>query len=88
MRKCSSLKKNEQVVFRTYSDIFGRKIYETGSVIYVLPNSKTVAVSYLDGYRSATEDIPYEDMVACYDDTGNYMEFDNIKGRSVFLSNE
>ena len=83
--KCSELKANAQVVFKIYSNIFKRKIYETGSVIYVLPNSREVCVCYLEGYKSRSENIPYEDMVACYDENGEMMFFDNIKGKSVLL---
>ena len=86
--KCSELKENAQVVFKIYSDIFKRKIYEIGSVIYVLPNRREVSVCYLDGYKSRSENIPYEDMVACYDENGEMMSFNNIKGKSVLLAAE
>ena len=86
--KCSELKENAQVVFKIYSNIFKRKIYETGSVIYVLPNRREVCMCYLDGYKSRSENIPYEDMVACYDENGEIMSFDNIKGESVLLAAE
>ena len=86
--KCSELKVNAQVVFKIYSNIFKRKIYETGSVIYVLPNRREVCVCYLDGYKSRSENIPYEDMVACYDENGEMMSFNNIKGKSVLLAAE
>jgi hypothetical protein len=86
--KCSELKVNAQVVFKIYSDIFKRKIYEIGSAIYVLPNRREVCVCYLDGYKSRSENIPYEDMVACYDENGEMMFFDNIKGKSVLLAAE
>lgn len=83
--KCSELKVNAQVVFKIHCDIYKRKIYEIGSVVYVLPNRREVCVCYLDGYKSQSEDIPYEDMVACYDENGEMMSFDNIKGKSVLL---
>ena len=86
--KCSELKVNAQVVFKIYSNIFKRKIYEIGSVVYVLPNRREVCVCYLDGYKSRSENIPYEDMVACYDENGEMMSFNNIKGKSVLLAAE
>ena len=86
--KCSELKVNAQVVFKIYCDIYKRKIYEIGSVIYVLPNRREVCVCYLDGYKSRSENIPYEDMVACYDENGEMMSFNNIKGKSVLLAAE
>lgn len=86
--KCSELKVNAQVVFKIYCDIYKRKIYEIGSVVYVLPNRREVCVCYLDGYKSRSENIPYEDMVACYDENGEMMSFNNIKGKSVLLAAE
>ena len=85
MKKCSELERNTQVVFKIYSDIYKEKIYEIGSVIYVLPTRRQVCVSYLEGYKSRTDNIPYEDMVACYDENGKEMSFDNIGGKSVLL---
>ena len=85
MLKCSELTKDRPVVFNLHSEIYGKKVPMDGSVIYVTPNRKTVCVSYLDGYHSRTEDIPYEDMLAAYDKDGEMMKFDNIKGPSVLL---
>ena len=83
MKKCSELENNIPVVFKIYSDIYKEKIYETGNVIYVLPNIKEVCVCYLKGFKSLTENIPYEDMVACYDENGETMSFDKLKGKMV-----
>lgn len=85
MKKCSELERNTQVVFKNYSDIYKRKIYEIGSVIYVLPTRREVCVSYLEGYKARTDNITYEDIVACYDENGKEMSFDNISGKSVLL---
>lgn len=82
MRKCSSLLMNEQVIFKVYSDIYKEKIPEIGSVINVNNKRKTVAVCYLDGYKSRTEDISYEDMLAVYNPNGVIMQFNNISGPS------
>jgi hypothetical protein len=83
--KCSELQKNRPVVFNLYSEIYGKKTPMDGSVIYVLPEKRTVCVSYMDGYHSRTDDIPYEDMLAAYDKDGEMMKFDNIRGPSVLL---
>jgi hypothetical protein len=83
--KCSELTKGRPVVFNLNSDIYGKKVPMDGSVIYVLPEKRTVCVCYMDGYKSMTEDIPYEDMLATYDENGEMMKFDNIKGPSVPL---
>jgi hypothetical protein len=85
MLKCSDLQKNRPVVFNLFDEIYGEKRPMDGSVIYVLPEKRTVCVSYLDGYKSLTEDVPYEDMLAAYDKDGEMMKFDNIKGPSVLL---
>ena len=85
MKKCSELVRNTQVVFKIHSDIFEKKIYEIGSVIYVLPSRRQVCVSYLEGYKARTDVISYDDMVACYDENGKEMSFDNIHGKSVLL---
>ena len=85
MLKCSELQKNRLVVFNIYDEIYKKKIPMDGSVIYVLPEKRTVCVCYLDGYHSRTEDIPYEDMLAAYNENGEMMKFDNIKGPSVLL---
>ena len=85
MLKCSELKKDRSVVFNIYDEICGKKVPMDGSVIYVLPKKRTVCVCYLDGYHCRTDDIPYEDMLAAYDEKGEMMKFDNIKGPSVLL---
>lgn len=81
-RKCSSLQENEQVVFKVDPYHNNEKRVFDGSVIYVSPDRKQVCVCYLEGYKSRTDDIPYEDMLAVYDKEGNYMKFDNISGPS------
>ena len=83
--KCSELTKNRPVVFNLHNEIYGEKKPIDGTVVYVLHEKRTVCVSYLDGYKSMTEDIPYEDMLAAYDKNGEMMRFDNIKGPSVLL---
>lgn len=85
MLKCSELEKNRPVVFNVVDDITKKKEPMDGSVIYVLPERRTVCVGFLEGYKYRTEDIPYEDMLAAYDKDGEMMKFDNIKGPSVLL---
>lgn len=82
-RSCKSLKENEQVVFLIHSNIYGKKIYEEGNVIYVTDTH--VCVCWLDGYKSRSNDIPFSDMVAVYNPEGEYMTFDYIKGPSDLL---
>lgn len=84
-RKCTSLKSNEQVVFKIHSDIFEKKIPMNGSVLSVYENAKKVCVSWLEGYKDRHDMIPFEDMLAVYNPDGEMMKFDNISGKSDLL---
>lgn len=86
--KCSDLKQGRQVVFNIYSDIFERKIPETGTVLDIYPNRQEVCVHYLEGYKDRHDIIPYEDMLAAYDEASEMMQFGNISGPSVILTVE
>lgn len=81
----NDLKQNDQIVFKVYSDIFEKKIYETGTVVFVNHDSHTVDVCWLEGYKNRNNMVDYEDMVAKYDEDGEYMKFGNISGPSVLL---
>lgn len=82
---CSDLPDGVEVIFMVHSDIHKRKIPETGTVLWIDQDEKTVAVAWLDGYKSRTEDIPYEDMLAMYDKNGTEMSFEHIHGPSITL---
>lgn len=82
---CSALQADAEVVFMVYSAIHKRKVPETGTVLWVDEDEKTIAVVWLDGYKSRTEDIPYEDMLAVYDKTGTEMSFGCFRGSSAKL---
>lgn len=84
-RKCSSLKENEEVVFRLYSEIHKDKVSEFGTVIGLLANRREVLVSYLEGYKDRHQLIPFDDMLAVYNENGEMMRFDNISGKSDIL---
>lgn len=83
--KCVDLKENDQVVFLTYSDLFKKKIYETGTVVFINHSDQTVSVSWLEGYKDRNSMVNFSDMVAKYDKDGEYMKFGNISGPSVLL---
>ena len=86
--KCSELEKDRPVVCNVW-DVAHVKQYPTdGTVIYVLPEKRTVCVGYMDGYRYRADDVPYEDMLAAYDKDGEMMRFENIRGPSVLLTAE
>jgi hypothetical protein len=82
---CSALQADAEVVFMAYSAIHKRKVPEVGTVLWVDEDEKTIAVVWLDGYKSRTEDIPYEDMLAVYDKTGTEMSFGCFRGPSAKL---
>lgn len=80
------LKENDLVLFKTYSDILKRDYAEVGNVIYVRNDNKTVAISWLDGYQSRSEDIKFNKVIAKIDkDNGEYGEIDDIRGYFIML---
>jgi len=84
-KNCSQLAENESIVFKIHSDIHHRKVFECGHVVRVNLESQTVCVIYLEGYKSRTADVSYNDMVAVYHPEGEFMRFENISGRSCLL---
>lgn len=87
-RRCSDLKKMEQVVFRVDPYYQGNKEVFFGNVINVYPESKRVDVVYLEGYKSRSDAIPYDDMLAVYDEDGEWMSFGGVSGKSILLKAE
>lgn len=87
-RRCSDLKKMEQVVFRVDPYYQGNKEVFFGNVINVYPESKKVDVVYLEGYKSRSDTIPYNDMLAVYDENGEPMSFGGVSGKSILLKTE
>lgn len=87
-RRCSDLKKMEQVVFRVDPYYQGNKEVFFGNVLRVHPNAHKVSVIYLEGYHSRYDAIPYDDMLAVYDEDGEVMSFGGVSGRSVLLKAE
>lgn len=82
--KVKDLKPNDNVVFKADPYGEGREQYFDGHVINVY--SKVVFVSYLYGYKSMTDSIPYDKMIAKYDkENGVELRFDNIVGESILL---
>jgi len=81
-RAVTSLIPGEQVVFKLYSSIYGKKIPETGTVDFVDTKQNYIWISYLCGYKNMDAFIPFEDMLAVYNPNGEYMEFGNIRGYS------
>lgn len=84
-RKCTSLQYNEQVVFKTHSNIYGKKIPMNGTVVSVHENLNKVYVSWMEGYKERHILVPFEDMLAVYNPNGEMMKFENISGKSDLL---
>lgn len=84
--RCSELNFGLAVVFKTYSDILKRKYYEVGTVLHVDMDRGKVWVSWLDGYKDRRKPIPFKDMVAAYNENGEYMKFENVSGNSILLT--
>lgn len=82
-RSCKSLKHNEEVIFRIYSDIYKNETLETGTVCFVTDTH--VCVSWLEGYKDRHDFIPFPDMVAVHNPQGEYMDFGFIRGNSDLL---
>lgn len=84
-RKCTSLKRGEQVVFLVHSDIYNRKVPMDGSVVFVYPDRKRVLISWLEGYKNRDSVVSFNDMLAVYNPNGEIKKFENISGRSDIL---
>jgi len=83
--KPTELKQGEQVVFLIYDDICEKEVYDTGNVIYVDDENKRIGISYLEGYKSRSDDFNYNKVIAKYDKNGEYMNFNGIKGNSILI---
>jgi hypothetical protein len=84
-RTCSSLKKNETVVFKVYSDILRRKVPQDGTVICVNRKEKIVLVSWLCGYKDCSDIVSFSDMVAVHNPDGEWKQFETLSGMSDML---
>lgn len=88
--KCSDLQPNDEVVFnvKVYAGDEKEDTYD-GTVLFVNKKMRTVTVCYLEGYKSRTDDIPFEKMLAKADENGEEMLFGGwIRGNSVLLEAE
>lgn len=87
--RCSDLKQGDIVVF--YVTVYAGEDESSydGNVIAVYPDTRKVAVCYLEGYKSRSDIIPYEKMIAKYDKNGEVMKFGGwITGPSILLEAE
>lgn len=87
--KCSELKQGDVVVFNVTVYANGKEETYDGNVISVNNERKTVSVCYLEGYKSRTDNIPFDKMIAKADENGKEMLFGGwIRGKSVLLKSE
>ena len=82
IRKCSSLKPGEQVVFNITGEFGPFESTLDGHVDFVMQERRKVSVHYLAGYRDRHSDIPYENMLAVYNPDGEVMHFKGVVGPS------
>lgn len=84
--KCSELKQGDVVVFNITVYAGGKEEVYDGNVIYVDNDRKVVCVCYLEGYKSRTDNIPFEKTIAKADKNGKEMIFGGwIRGKSILL---
>lgn len=81
MRKCSSLRSNEAVVFLIPSDFDrNKKDTEWGNVSFVDTERRFVSIEYLYGYQSRHYNCPFEDMLAVHNPDCKEKRFGCIHG--------
>ena len=84
-RKCSSLMKDEIVLFN--ADVYHDNhvtMYD-GNVVSVDEENSIVTIVYLEGYKSRVDNIPFRDMVAVYASDGPYKKYGPFSGPSIDL---
>ena len=86
-RWISKLKENEHVICRVKSYQLDRIREEDCSFVKNYPERKQILVCFLDGYRSESAYVDYQDVLAVYDPDGEIMAFDGgfLKGPSALL---
>lgn len=56
-----------------------------GDVLYVDHERRIVCVCYLYGYKSLSDEVSYDDLLAIIDPKGEHMEIDRYSGRFIDL---
>lgn len=85
MRYSKDLKSGDIVVFNIISNIYNRKIPIDGIVTGVCEEIEIVYVMYQYGYSCEHDAINFADMLAVHNPEGEWMQFDNISGKSELL---
>lgn len=84
-RKCKDLKLHETIIFKVFNNILNHKIYECGTVEEIDLTLNRVWISWLEGYRDRRDYLPFEKLVAVYDEKGERMTFGTLTGPSILL---
>lgn len=86
--KISELKTGDEILF-LMKDYYnkGQEIYEFGNISYIDTEDKLVSVTYLEGYKSCSETIPFNKVIAKGDvENGVNMKFKGVSGKGVFIT--
>lgn len=84
--KCEELKSNDIVIFKRYCDILEREDFQDGNIIAVYPEREEVDICWLEGYKSRTDSVKYEKVIAKFDINGKPMKFGIYSGKSILLN--
>ena len=85
--KHEELNSNDIVIFKRYCDILEKEDFQDGNVIAVYPERREIGICWLEGYKSRTDSIEYEKVIAKYDTNGKPMKFGVYSGTSILLDN-
>lgn len=83
--KHEDLKSNDIVIFKRYCDILEEEDFQDGNVIAVYPEHGEVDICWLEGFKSRTDSVKYEKVIAKYDTNGEHMRFGAYSGKSILL---
>jgi len=84
--KYEELKHGDIIIFKRYCDIRKEESFQDGVVIAVHIKIKEINIGWLEGYKSRSDSVKYEKVIAKYDENGKNMRFDNITGKSILLN--
>lgn len=88
--KISELKTGDEILF-LMKDYYnkGQEIYEFGNIAHIEMDNKLVSVTYLEGYKSRSETIPFNKVIAKGDvENGISMKFEGVSGKGIFIEQE
>lgn len=84
--KHEDLISSDIVIFKRYCDILEKEDFQDGYVIAVYPEHSEVDICWLEGYKSRTDSVKYEKVIAKADTNGELMTFGAYSGKSILLN--